>query len=462
MVFKNKEELLEYAKNLENSTIAEAVKKLPYIEFFAVADVPASYGGKGNYGEYLEEAYFGKKNDSKSKADFDEVGVELKTVPLKVLSDGTIRVKERIVLNKFTYSDIVNETFETSHFLKKDATLLIVFYFYNKDASLADKKVDMVELWDVLAHDIDQIKQDWETIVNKIKAGKAHEISEGDTLYLGACTKGANRASSMQKQPFSDVLAPGRALCFKSSYANMIYRLLKEERGTRKVIQETSIYGQEKWKPLDLRIHELVDKYIGKTGEELYAMFDRQYNPKDKSRYAHISRVMLEYSRHKEFYEFEAANIQIKTIRVEKNGKIQEAMSFRNIPYKDIVSQKWEDSDFYNELTSKFIFMIFNECENLKDYFFNGFYMWNMPFEDLEKARDVWEETKRQVEMGDFDDMPGSKFNGVSHVRPKGTDSHDLMETADGTMQKKKCFWLNNSYVREVIKKLQSEDKDKE
>lgn len=461
MVFNNEEELVEYAKRLENKSIAEAISKLPSFEFFTVSDVSTSYGGKGSFGEYIEEAYFGKKNDTKSKADFDEVGVELKTVPLKVLGNGKVRVKERIVLNKFKYFDIANETFETSHFLEKDSKLLLVFYHYDNSVALEDKRIDIVELWDVLSHDIDQIREDWETIVNKIKAGKAHELSEGDTLYLGACTKGSTRALSMQKQPFSDILAPGRALCFKVSYANMIYNLLKEKRALKEA-QETSIYGREKWKPLSERIHDLVDKYIGKSGKELCAIFKRPYNPKDKSLYAHLSRIMLEYSRNKEFYEFKAANIQVKAIRIEKDGRIVQAMSFKNIPYKDIIYQKWEDSDFYNELTSKFIFMIFRECQDVKDYFFDGFYMWNMPAEDLAKTQEVWEMAKQLVLVEDFDDMPDSRFNGVAHVRPKATDSHDLMETVTGTMQKKKCFWLNNSYVRGVIRQLQSEDKDKE
>ena len=35
------------------------------------------------------------------------------------------------------------------------------------------------------------IKDDYEKIVRKIQNGRAHELSEGDTMYLGACTKGA-------------------------------------------------------------------------------------------------------------------------------------------------------------------------------------------------------------------------------------------------------------------------------
>ena len=67
------------------------------------------------------------------------------------------------------------------------------------------------------------IKQDWEYIINKIKSGLAHELSEGDTMYLGACPKGAD-SSSVRSQPFSSIPAMQRAYCLKSSYMTSIVR----------------------------------------------------------------------------------------------------------------------------------------------------------------------------------------------------------------------------------------------
>jgi DNA mismatch repair protein MutH len=54
-------------------------------------------------------------------------------------------------------------------------------------------------------------------INKKITSGKTHELSEGDTFYLGACTKGAN-ALSVRKQPFSEIPAKQRAYSFKQGY----------------------------------------------------------------------------------------------------------------------------------------------------------------------------------------------------------------------------------------------------
>lgn len=41
------------------------------------------------------------------------------------------------------------------------------------------------------SEDLKQIEEDWNLIIKKIRDGKAHEISEADTMYLGACTKGS-------------------------------------------------------------------------------------------------------------------------------------------------------------------------------------------------------------------------------------------------------------------------------
>lgn len=76
--------------------------------------------------------------------------------------------------------------------------------------------------------DLEIIKKDWEFITKKIAAGKAHELSEGDTFYLGACTKGAN-ALSVRKQPFSEIPAKQRAYSFKQGYVNHIIASIANE-----------------------------------------------------------------------------------------------------------------------------------------------------------------------------------------------------------------------------------------
>ena len=75
--------------------------------------------------------------------------------------------------------------------MEKNAHLLLVFYLRDRDLDLLDYIIKLVDGWQYPDEDLKIIKQDWEFINQKIKKGKAHELSEGDTFYLGACTKGS-------------------------------------------------------------------------------------------------------------------------------------------------------------------------------------------------------------------------------------------------------------------------------
>ena len=75
-----------------------------------------SYQGKGNFGQLLEKFYFDYEPNSKAEADFVEVGMELKTCPLKTLKSGEYRSKERLVLNIINYLEVHKEHFEESSF----------------------------------------------------------------------------------------------------------------------------------------------------------------------------------------------------------------------------------------------------------------------------------------------------------------------------------------------------------
>jgi DNA mismatch repair protein MutH len=82
------------------------------------------------------------------------------------------------------------EEFENSSFWKKNAHLLLVFYLHDSEKDLLDYVIKLVDDWKYPEEDLLIIKNDWQIINQKIKEGKAHELSEGDTMYLGACTKG--------------------------------------------------------------------------------------------------------------------------------------------------------------------------------------------------------------------------------------------------------------------------------
>ena len=150
-----------------------------------------------------------------------------------------------------------------------------------------------------------------------------------------------------------------------------------------------------------------------------------------------------------------------KTIRVRKNGTIKECMSFPTFDFIELSrEEEWEESELYNYLApTKFLFVIFQENEE-GELVFDRVKFWNIPNNDLEEVRTVWERTvqtiREGVELiptstGVKNNLPKQSENRVSHVRPHGRDGDDKLPLPDGRRMTKQCFWLNNSYIEKQI-----------
>ena len=157
---------------------------------------------KAFFGHLFETNVYGYNINSISAPDFIDAGIELKVTPYKKNKDNTLSAKERLVLNIINYMDEYKNEFYSSHFWFKNNKIQIIWYFYEPHKNKNDLRITHELLFTFPKEDLPIIIKDWETIINKIKQGKAHEISEADTMYLGACTKGANK-KSVREQPFS-------------------------------------------------------------------------------------------------------------------------------------------------------------------------------------------------------------------------------------------------------------------
>lgn len=222
--------------------------------------------GKGAVGSIIEESWFGYSINSESEPDFPEAGVELKVTPYIRGKKGDIRAKERLVCNIINYMEEYDKTFKTSSFWHKCETMLLMSYEHKKDIPKGEFKIDKAVLFSFPIEDLVIIERDWDIITKKVRDGKAHLISEGDTMYLAACTKGAN-ASSVRKQPFSDTMAKQRAYSLKSSYMTQILNQYIFGTATNERIITD-------WKQLQKHSFEdiIVEKlrpYFGKTQEQL-------------------------------------------------------------------------------------------------------------------------------------------------------------------------------------------------
>lgn len=414
--------------------------------------------GKGAIGTVLEESWFGYSPNSESEPDFPEAGVELKVTPYVRGANG-IRAKERLVCNIINYMQEYDKTFETSSFWHKCNTMLLLSYEHLYDKPKSEFKIDAAILFSFPEEDLLIIEHDWETIINKVRNGKAHEISEGDTLYLAACTKGVN-ASSVRPQPFSDVPAKQRAYSLKSSYMTQVlnkYIFGNEE--SPKIIRHWSFLQHCSFEDY---IIQKVSEFYGKTQQELKDFFGVDSNAKSLNEIL-LARMLNVSGRIAYTEEFQKAGIVPKTIRVQYNGKIKESMSFPTFDFIELSNEEvWEDSELYNYLApTKFMFVIFQQRAD-GEYVFERVMFWNIPNDDLEEVRIVWQRTRDtirngvqlvQTSSGVSNDLPKQSQNRVSHVRPHGKNASDRLPLPDGRMMTKQCFWLNNTYIKEQISK---------
>ena len=307
------------------------------------------------------------------------------------------------------------------------------------------------------------IKKDWQIINKKIADGKAHELSEGDTFYLGACTKGAN-ANSTRKQPFSEIPAKQRAYSFKQGYVNHIIATIANE--------TTGVYGKlipsaeiAKKQTIEEIVISKFKPYFGKTIDQILAKTSVEINTTAKSFYATLTKAILGIELNQEIEEFEKAEITVKTVRLKENDLPKEDISFPNFKYEELVNENWEESDFKDILEHKFLFVFYQfEAEKL---ILRKVKFWNMPYVDILEAEKVWEETKSIVSKGKivrevkngirYTNFPNKSFNSISHVRPHATNAADTypLPTKDKLTKAKEytkhCFWLNNTYVRDEI-----------
>ena len=346
-----------------------------------------------------------------------------------------------------------------------------MFYLHESGVNPVDMLFKLIRTWKFPNEDLKIIKDDWSKIHEMILDGKADELTEGETFYLAACMKGSKAGEDMRPQPFSANLAQQRAYSLKTSYINKIIldsylnpnirhqlnispeRLasLEKKYSSESVVKSIKAYKRDE--TFEQLIERRIKPYYGKSVAKIVKKLKVQLNPSSKDFAYHVCRAILGVKSRK-IQEFENAGVSLKTIVLEaKRDYIVESMSFPYIRFMDIVNQKWEDSEWYNMLTSKFLFVVFRKSSDdvKQNMTLEKVFFWNMPFADLSVAEELWNDTKKKVESGDYEHFITSKSHPVCHVRPHGTKGQTV-QTPQGTREQPKCFWLNNNYILDIVK----------
>lgn len=219
-----------------------------------------------------------------------------------------------------------------------------------------DFTIDEAVLFSFPEEDLLIIERDWEIIMDKVRRGLAHTISEADTFYLAACTKGAN-SSSVRQQPFSDIPAKQRAYSLKSSYMTQILNTyIFGSMQSERVIKDWRILSATTFEQY---VESKLAPYYGRTIDELRSLFGVETTAKNIVELL-LAKMLGVTGKISSTEEFQKAGIVPKTVRLMPNGRSKESMSFPTFNFIELAEETWEESELYQTLSStKFMFVVF-------------------------------------------------------------------------------------------------------
>lgn len=449
-----------HAKKAVNKKIKEIVKP-ETVHYFNPKN-------KGWVGNSIESDWFEIPNNSRKEADFPNLKLELKVTPIRKTRNGW-SAKERLVLNIFDFHDEYKRKFENASFLEKANLMELIYYEFIKDIPAPDfyiKAATLFNLHDLPEEDKLIIEQDWNTIISKINEGKAEELSDSLTKYLGATTKGSKTEENMTTQPFSDIKAHRRSFTLKGSYMTELARkimggtyngpteYIAEEDAS--FVAETKLnydtpepiiknINQLKLKSFEEIIIEQFNPFINMSKTELGKRFNVKIPKRnDKASTPTLARKMLNLKTEvQETDEFRKAGISVKAVTVHSNQleksynkrKSTEGFKLQNyFDFRNIIEIDWEESDLYEYLSSaRFLLVVFEETAEEEEVF-KGVKFWSMPSNDLNGlVYDTWKKTIDIIKEGVTlkyktmnskkgyevkNNLPSMADNTILHVRP--------------------------------------------
>lgn len=197
-----------------------------------------------------------------------------------------------------------------------------------------------------------------------------------------------------------------------------------------------------------------LNKYIGKTFEELSKIVGKSYTKENKGRKNQLSKDLFQ----QHFQKDENLRIVAPTIIVGKDGFeiLKYAVSFPAFVMGKLIKEDWEFSTPKKQIIDKkflFFFWKLLKNENVENnYRLEKIKSWTFPKEDVDELKNVWQKTILEIQNETYQ-FPKSTESRVSHVRPHARDGKDYDLSITSKKITKKCFWLNKNYITEEVYK---------
>ncbi len=443
MKFKTENELLEYTSQIIGKTFEE-------IDSENLLEKSSLNKRKGLLGQIVETGFYKYPLNNDSQADFEELGIELKVTGYIRNKNGNLRAKERLVLSKIDYNKIIYETYEDSHVLGKCRKMLIIWYEYDSKKEVKDFTITNYQLYDMSKDEI-IFKNDFEIIRGKVIDGKAHELSEGDTSYLGACTKSA-KSTDRTEQPFSQISAKPRAYSLKNAYMTGILRELLGK-------QPKLMTFASQFMTVEEYVLNKLQPYIGKTQLEIYEEIIGDANlekiPKNINKLISDKLIGKDKELPMKNELFRKTNFIIKNIPIKEDGTVRERMSFKALSISDFDTE-WEDSfwkSYFEEIT------LITICYEEKNKSRNGYRILksvkkiSFDDEDLDSFKRTYNQIKLAIELKDINLLPtpNSFENQLLEIAPKGKKGDDAYNNFFKNEKTKVAFMISKKLLNKKL-----------
>ncbi|MGS2719073.1 DNA mismatch repair endonuclease MutH [Paraglaciecola aestuariivivens] len=180
-------ELMERAESLAGLTLGEIAQ-------IAKVKVPANFKREKGWSGQLLELCLGATAGAKTQQDFAHLGVELKTIPI----DQNARPLETTYVCYAPLKHIAGIEWHTSSVRNKLQKVLWVPLDGRREVPPKDRCIATPFLWSPTIEQDQQLKNDWEELMEMISLGKIEQITAKHGQYLQLRPKAANGSALTQ------------------------------------------------------------------------------------------------------------------------------------------------------------------------------------------------------------------------------------------------------------------------
>ena len=478
IIFNTEKELLSFFRKFKGKNLSE-LKNLLSDEIDSKINANKGIAGQ------IFEGLTGRVPNSSPMPDIEELGIDLKVLPLREgLKKNSFVSKERSKLKAVNYKKLLTDKWETAYVRKKIDKIL--FNVYHHPAGYRFDELEQLEYIDSFIFNLDErreqndIRKDWEKLKNEVCSLKAHNISEKMFKTLSASTSGIGRLVDYHQNAPP---AKERSHSFKNAFMTTLWKEYdKNDYASDVVIDEGDFVSF---------ITNKIDNTIkGKMISELLNNYEFSSKSPPKNIVNSVLNDIIGIKKGKKIREFDLNDIVLKTVPVNPDtGNLYESMSFPKMSLRDLLFQEWDNYDEENsdesalktELVKNLIFIPIykRKLKKGKKYVFEDSLKWKFgkPIHwtadayTLEAIKKEWIGCKKLVMDNRVETKPYTQKNGkiiqknnllkssqseYIHIRPHTSDSSNIdipyYNHTNGKISISwQSFWLNKSFVKTII-----------